>query len=85
MTKLGKTIKKRLIDLGKTQRDLAEALGIDPRYISKIVRGKVGPGKYIGVLARELQLPEEELRDLLTAREKAENQNLDIGLSPTIH
>ena len=66
MTKLGKKIKKRLIDLGKTQRLLAETLGVDPRYISKIVRGKVGPGKYIGALARELQIPEEELQRLLS-------------------
>jgi transcriptional regulator with XRE-family HTH domain len=65
VTRLGKTIKKRLIDLGRTQRSLAEALGVDPRYLSKIVRGKVGPGKYVSALARELDVSEEDLRRLL--------------------
>ena len=39
-SKLGKQIKKRLIDKRMTACDLAEMLGISPQYLNKIIHGE---------------------------------------------
>lgn len=44
--KYGKQVKKRLVDLGMTSKDLAAKLHVDPRYISKIIRGERSGLKY---------------------------------------
>ena len=44
--KYGKKIKKRMIDLGMSSKELAEKLEIDPRYVSKILRGERSGLKY---------------------------------------
>lgn len=64
MNELGKFIKKRLIDQGRTQVELAETIGVKPQYLSNIIRGIRGPGKYTEALARELGVSEEKLRQL---------------------
>ncbi|MDZ4042882.1 MAG: helix-turn-helix transcriptional regulator [Eubacteriales bacterium] len=64
MNELGRFIKKRLIDQGRTQVELADRIGVKPQYLSSIIRGKKGPGKYTPALARELGIREEELRRL---------------------
>lgn len=42
----GKRVKRRLLDVGMTSRELAEILGIDPRYVSMICTGKRSGIKY---------------------------------------
>jgi len=36
----GKRVKRRLLDVGMTSRELAELLGIKPQYVSQICTGK---------------------------------------------
>ncbi len=64
MNDLGKLIKKNLIDKGMTQGELASRIGVSEKYLSRIVRGERGPGKYVPALARELNVPEETIREL---------------------
>ena len=55
-SKLGKQIKKRLIDKRMTACDLAEMLGISPQYLNKIIHG-VRPGnKYLAEISRILEI-----------------------------
>lgn len=44
--RFGKIVKKRLVDMNMTSKELAGILDIDPRYISKIVRGERSGLKY---------------------------------------
>lgn len=46
LTPLGKKIKKRLVDLDMTQRDLAALLGVNAPYITKILTGARTGAKY---------------------------------------
>ncbi len=46
LTPLGKKIKKRLIDLNMTQRDLAAMLGVNAVYLTKIMNGTRTGAKY---------------------------------------
>lgn len=39
LTAFGKRVKKRLIDLGMTQVELAEALGMNRHYLCRILSG----------------------------------------------
>lgn len=57
--KYGKKLKKKLIDLGISNKELAEELGIDPRYVSKIIRGERSGRKY-----------RKRISDILRDREK---------------
>lgn len=36
----GRRVKRRLLDVGMTSRELAELLGIKPQYVSQICTGK---------------------------------------------
>ncbi len=42
----GKVIKKKLIDKGLTQTELAISLGCSRQYLNRIVSGNRGAGKY---------------------------------------
>lgn len=64
MKKLGKLIKKRLIDLELTQTELAARIGVNHKYLSKIICGYRGPGRYTESLAKELGVSADELRRL---------------------
>lgn len=46
LTGLGKQVKKRLIDRGMTQKDLADQLGTTPQYLNKILHGERSGKKY---------------------------------------
>lgn len=59
-TPYGKQIKKRLIDLGRTQTSLAEELGIAPQYLTMIIDGRRSGKKYRDDIYRILQMPSRE-------------------------
>lgn len=42
----GKKVKRRLLDVGMTSRELAALLGVDPRYVSMICTGRRSGIKY---------------------------------------
>lgn len=44
----GREVKKRLIDLGKTQRWLAEEIGTSETYLNQILHGERKGTKYTG-------------------------------------
>ena len=46
LTAFGIIVKKRLIDKGMTQTELAKLLGINKQYLSKIIVGIRSGGKY---------------------------------------
>ena len=55
-SKLGKQIKKRLIDKNMTARELADQVGTSPQYLNKIIHG-VRPGnKYLAEIGRILEI-----------------------------
>ncbi len=47
LTPFGKKVKKRLIDMGMTQVELAERVGITDKYLSKILYGYRPGTKYV--------------------------------------
>lgn len=55
-TELGKQIKKRLIDKDMTTRQLADALGITPQYMNKILHGERSGKKYMKEIKRILDI-----------------------------
>ncbi len=42
----GTRVKKRLLDVGMTSKELARILGVDPRYVSMICTGRRSGIKY---------------------------------------
>lgn len=56
LTPFGKKVKKRLIDLGMTQVELAGKVGITDKYLYKILHGKRSGGKYIEKIKSILEL-----------------------------
>lgn len=59
---LGAFIKTRRTELGLSQRKLAMRVGVSPSYLSQIEKGtRKWPQKYIGAIARELQVSEGDL------------------------
>ncbi|WP_283681250.1 helix-turn-helix domain-containing protein [Parablautia sp. Marseille-Q6255] len=58
LTPLGKKIKKRLVDLDMTQRQLAASLGVNPVYITKIMNGSRTGAKYREQIAEILKMDE---------------------------
>lgn len=59
----GPTVKRRRLDKGLSQKELAEAVGIDFGYLSNIERSKVNPPSRDVVLriAKELEIDKDEL------------------------
>lgn len=53
-SKLGKLIKKKLIDKNMTAVQLADALGTTPQYLNKILHGERTGEKYIEDIRRIL-------------------------------
>lgn len=51
LTPFGRAVKKRLIDRGMSQRQLAEEIGADERYLDRILRGERSGAKYIHKIA----------------------------------
>ncbi len=47
LTPFGKKVKKRLIDMGMTQVELAGRVGITTKYLSKILHGHRSGSKYM--------------------------------------
>jgi transcriptional regulator with XRE-family HTH domain len=55
-SKLGKTIKKKLIDKNMTAKELADALGTTPQYLNKILHGERSGEKYIQAIKKILDI-----------------------------
>ena len=55
-SKIGKKIKKRLIDKDMTAKELADALNISPQYLNKILHGERTGKKYIQAIAEILEM-----------------------------
>lgn len=55
-------IKKRLIDLGMRQADLADAVGISRQYLHKIMVGERSGAKYLSEIHRILYSDAEDER-----------------------
>lgn len=55
-TKLGKQIKKKLIDKNMTAKQLADALGTTPQYLNKIIHGERSGEKYIEAIKSILDI-----------------------------
>lgn len=55
-TKLGKQIKKKLIDKNMTAKQLADALGTTPQYLNKILHGERSGEKYIEAIKSILDI-----------------------------
>lgn len=60
LTGLGKQVKKRLIDRGMTQKDLADQLGTTPQYLNKILHGERSGKKYQESIRALLGMDREE-------------------------
>lgn len=55
-SKLGKQIKKKLIDNDMTAAQLAQALGTTPQYLNKILHGERSGEKYIEKIRQILDI-----------------------------
>ena len=56
LTPMGKKISKRLIDLGMTQRELANRIGSTPQYLQKILHGERSGKKYLASIEEVLKI-----------------------------
>lgn len=56
LTPLGKEIKKRIIDKGMTQTELAAAVGTSLKYLGHIIHGRKSGEKYIDKIADLLDI-----------------------------
>ncbi|MGI6145539.1 MAG: helix-turn-helix transcriptional regulator [Clostridia bacterium] len=56
LTPFGVVVKKRLIDLGMTQVQLAEAIGTSKNYLNLILYGDRSGNKYIPSIIEKLKL-----------------------------
>lgn len=53
---LGAIVKKRLIELNKTQRELATEIGTSDKYLNMIFYGRRSGNKYIGAMEKVLDI-----------------------------
>ncbi len=58
LTPFGKKVRKRLIDKGMTQVELAALVGCKKQYLHKILIGERSGRKYMGEIARILGIDE---------------------------
>lgn len=56
LTPFGKKVKKRLIDKGMTQVELAALVGCNKQYLHKILCGERSGQKYLNDIARLLDI-----------------------------
>lgn len=56
LTPFGKKVKKRLIDKGMTQVELAALVGCNKQYLHKILCGERSGQKYMEEIARLLEI-----------------------------
>lgn len=56
LTEFGVAVKKRLVEMGQTQRQLAEAIGIQHVYLNIIIHGQRSGKKYIKAISNYLNL-----------------------------
>ena len=56
LTPFGKKVKKKLIDIGMTQVELANLVGCNKQYLYKILRGERSGKKYIEEISRILDI-----------------------------
>jgi len=62
LTPLGIIVKKKLIELNKTQRSLAKDIGINEFFLINILRGRQPGKQYIPKILRALNINSEEIR-----------------------
>lgn len=60
ITPFGRNIKKALVDMGMTQRQLAAEIGVAPTYISNIIYGERPGDKYRQKIISVLGLASEQ-------------------------
>ena len=63
LTPLGKEIKKKLIDKGMTQVQLADRLGIGKQYLTKIMNGARSGAKYVDDICSMLNINKKHFED----------------------
>lgn len=63
LTVFGATVKKKLIDLGMTQVQLAEAVGTSKNYLNLILYGERSGEKYVNDIIQVLGLNPEERKE----------------------
>lgn len=56
----GVKVKKRLIELNMTQRQLANEIGVNENYLTDILQGRRSGTKYKDAIIRRLKLDAEE-------------------------
>ncbi|WP_427340863.1 helix-turn-helix domain-containing protein [Caloranaerobacter sp. DY30410] len=59
LTLFGVKVKKRLIELDMTQKELAKDIGVHPAYLTDILRGNRSGRKYKKAIIKRLNLDEE--------------------------
>lgn len=60
LTPLGKAVKKKLLELNKTQRELAKEIGINEFFLANILRGRQPGYKYIPIIIEHLGIDTKE-------------------------
>lgn len=63
LTLFGIQVKKRLIDLGMTQKQLADEIGLNTNYLTDILNGRRSGIKYRDRIIEKLNLEEEIKRE----------------------
>lgn len=61
LTPLGVVVKKRLIEVGKTQVQLAEEIGTSSKYLNLILYGDRSGKSYVHKIARVLGIDPEKM------------------------
>lgn len=56
LTKFGREVNKRLVELNMTQKALAQKIGVSEVYLSMVLRGHRSGKKYIDVIVKTLGL-----------------------------
>ncbi|PZM64828.1 transcriptional regulator [Paenibacillus dendritiformis] len=62
LTPIGKVVKKRLIEVGITHRQLAQEIGTSEQYLNSILFGARSGRNYLPKIARTLQIDLDSLR-----------------------
>lgn len=63
LTPIGVMVKKRLVEVGKTQVDLAREVGTTNKYLNLILYGERSGRKYLNRIAGVLGIDLKELKD----------------------